>query len=119
LLFDLLAGRTLTKEGARGREFFALAEGQADMTKKDRKVALSDGDFFCEIALLTKMPRNDTVTSTTPSGCSSSPMATSSVCCSNSRGSSAACSTRSLRASRSTRPGRFSRSARGRRLARR
>lgn len=36
------------------------------MTKKGRKVALSDGDFFCEITLLTKMPRNATVTSTTP-----------------------------------------------------
>jgi CRP-like cAMP-binding protein len=54
LSFDLPAGRKLTKEGARRREFFALTEGQADVTKKGRKVALSDGDFFCEIALLTK-----------------------------------------------------------------
>jgi CRP-like cAMP-binding protein len=64
---DLPAGRTLTKEGAPGREFFALAEGRAEVTKKGRKVAtLSDGDFFGEIALLTNMPRNATVTSTTP-----------------------------------------------------
>jgi CRP-like cAMP-binding protein len=98
LLFDLPAGRTLTKEGARGREFFALAERQADVTKNGRKVAtLSDGDFFGEIALLTKMPRNATVTQLRlqRSVLNASP------------------------ASRSTRPSRFSRSGRGRRLARR
>ena len=64
---DLPAGKVLTREGQRGREFFVLVSGTARVTKDGRTVAdLQSGDWFGEIALLTHTPRTATVTATTP-----------------------------------------------------
>jgi CRP/FNR family transcriptional regulator, cyclic AMP receptor protein len=64
---DLPQGKELTREGERGREFFVILEGSADVVKKGNRVAqLGEGDFLGEIALVTKQPRTATVTTTTP-----------------------------------------------------
>ncbi len=60
---DLPAGKVMAKEGDRGREFFVLLEGEADVTKGAQSVnRLTRGDFFGEIALVTHMPRTASVT---------------------------------------------------------
>jgi CRP-like cAMP-binding protein len=64
---DLPAGKVMATEGDRGREFFVLLEGEADVKKGDRSInTMKTGDFFGEIALVTKMPRTASVTATTP-----------------------------------------------------
>jgi CRP-like cAMP-binding protein len=64
---DLREGKVMTQEGKAGREFFVLLEGNADVTKNGRRInRLSDGDFFGEIALISRSPRTATVTATTP-----------------------------------------------------
>lgn len=64
---DLPEGKQLTKEGGRGREFFVLLEGNADVRRKKRKIkTLGPGDFLGEIALVTKVPRTATVTTSSP-----------------------------------------------------
>lgn len=64
---ELPAGRELTKQGERGREFFVLVEGSAEVRKNNRKInALSAGDFFGEISLVTERERSATVTATAP-----------------------------------------------------
>ena len=64
---DLGPTRTLIKEGTRGREFFVLVDGEAKVTRNDRRVAtMRAGDFFGEIALITDVPRTTTVTAETP-----------------------------------------------------
>jgi len=63
---DLPAGKVMAKQGDRGREFFVLLEGEADVTKGSESInTMHGGDFFGEIALVTQMPRTATVTATT------------------------------------------------------
>jgi CRP-like cAMP-binding protein len=63
---DLPAGKEMATEGDRGREFFVLLKGEAEVTKGGQRInTMKEGDFFGEIALVSKMPRTATVTATT------------------------------------------------------
>ena len=64
---DLREGKVLIREGERGREFFVLLDGSAEVTKGGRRVnTLGPGDFFGEIALVSNSARTATVTATSP-----------------------------------------------------
>jgi CRP/FNR family cyclic AMP-dependent transcriptional regulator len=62
---DLREGYVLVREGRPGREFFVLIDGKVRVEAQGKKLAdLAGGDWFGEIALLTKVPRTATVTAT-------------------------------------------------------
>ena len=64
---DIRQGKVLIREGTLGQEFFILLEGQAEVRRKGRKLAVrSEGDFFGEIALVSNVPRVATVTAVSP-----------------------------------------------------
>ncbi|HEX6490114.1 MAG TPA: cyclic nucleotide-binding domain-containing protein [Gaiellaceae bacterium] len=64
---DLRAGKEMTRQGAPGREFFVLLEGTAEVLRGGRTVnVLGAGDFFGEIALVSRLPRTATVVATSP-----------------------------------------------------
>lgn len=62
---DVGAGKELIREGDRGREFFVMLDGTADVRRNGRRInALKPNDFFGEIALVSRSPRTATVTTT-------------------------------------------------------
>jgi CRP/FNR family transcriptional regulator, cyclic AMP receptor protein len=64
---DLRPGRTLTREGAEGCEFFMVREGVAVATRGARRVgAIAAGSVAGELALLDGTVRTATVVTATP-----------------------------------------------------
>jgi len=64
---DFAPGKSLIREGERGRQFFVIVEGTVKVTKKGRAVQIRGGaEFFGEIALLSDAPTNATVTAASP-----------------------------------------------------
>ena len=64
---DVPEGTVLCREGSRGREFFVIIEGEAEVRQNGRRLRkLGPGDFFGEIALLERVKRTATVTAITP-----------------------------------------------------
>jgi CRP/FNR family transcriptional regulator, cyclic AMP receptor protein len=64
---SVAAGKALVTEGESGHEFFMILDGDAKVSRGGKDVAtLGAGDYFGELAILDRSPRNATVTSTTP-----------------------------------------------------
>ena len=63
---DLRPGKVLTQQGARGREFFIILEGSADVRQNERALKpMGPGDFLGEIALIDHGRRTASATAET------------------------------------------------------
>lgn len=61
------AGHVIVREGAAGDAFYVIVSGEAEVNRRGRTVArLGPGQFFGDLALLDRAPRNATVTAITP-----------------------------------------------------
>jgi len=64
---DLPDGKVLIREGERGREFYVLLDGEVEVTRDGKRLAIRRaGEFFGEIALVSSLPRVATVTTRKP-----------------------------------------------------
>jgi CRP/FNR family cyclic AMP-dependent transcriptional regulator len=63
---EVKAGRVLVDQGKTGHEFFLILDGSATVRANNRKVAtLGTGDYFGELSLLSREPRDASVTADT------------------------------------------------------
>lgn len=61
------AGKVIVTEGSAGSEFFVIISGAARVERSGRKVAsLGPGNFFGDLALLDRAPRNASVIAESP-----------------------------------------------------
>jgi len=64
---DVKAGRTLAKQGERGREFLLILDGQARVERDGKVIArLKEGDVFGEMSLIDNEPRSASVIADSP-----------------------------------------------------
>ena len=56
------AGQTLIEQGAVGREFIVVLDGDVEVRRDGALLPRGDANYFGEVALLTGAPRNATVT---------------------------------------------------------
>lgn len=64
---EFAVGRKLATEGVRGREFFAIVDGEVELTKKGKRIkTLGPGEFCGEFSLIMGGPRMTTLTAKTP-----------------------------------------------------
>lgn len=67
-ILEVPAGTELTKQGANGREFILVLDGEIEVRRDDQVLAVSGaGSYVGEIALLQNTPRTATVTALAPS----------------------------------------------------
>jgi CRP-like cAMP-binding protein len=60
---QFVKGEILVREGQFGNELFVILSGTVEMTQKGRLMrVLGPGDFFGELAAITRQPRNSTAT---------------------------------------------------------
>ena len=63
---DVKAGRVLVDQGKTGHEFFLILDGQATVRRNGKAVAgLTSGDYFGELSLLSREPRDASVVADT------------------------------------------------------
>ncbi len=60
------AGTTIIRKGERGNAMYLIASGGVDVESATSTVRLGEGDFFGEMALLSREPRSATVTALRP-----------------------------------------------------